>query len=64
MGKTFKGLTDEEFRWMTKRLQGIKISETDYTVSVRPEIVVEVAFNEVQQEPTLSRVASPSDSPE
>jgi DNA ligase-1 len=51
VGKTFKGLTDEEFRWMTKRLQAIKIGETDYTVSVRPEVVVEVAFNEVQHSP-------------
>jgi DNA ligase-1 len=51
VGKTFKGLTDEEFRWMTKRLQAIKVSETDYTVSVRPEVVVEVAFNEVQRSP-------------
>jgi DNA ligase-1 len=51
VGKTFKGLTDEEFRWMTKRLQAIKIEESDYTVSVRPEVVVEVAFNEVQRSP-------------
>ena len=51
VGKTFKGLTDEEFRWMTKRLQAIKVSETDYTVSVRPEVVVEVTFNEVQRSP-------------
>ena len=51
VGKTFKGLTDEEFRWMTKRLQAIKVGETDYTVSVRPEIVVEVTFNEVQHSP-------------
>jgi DNA ligase-1 len=51
IGKTFKGLTDDEFRWMTKRLQAIKVSETDYTVSVRPEVVVEVAFNEVQRSP-------------
>ena len=51
IGKTYKGLTDEEFRWMTKRLQAIKVGETDYTVSVRPEIVVEVTFNEVQHSP-------------
>jgi len=51
VGKTFKGLTDEEFRWMTKRLQALKVSETDYTVTVRPEVVVEVAFNEVQRSP-------------
>ncbi len=47
----FKGLTDEEFRWMTKRLQAIKVSETEYTVAVRPDVVVEVAFNEVQRSP-------------
>jgi DNA ligase-1 len=51
VGKTFKGLTDDEFRWMTKRLQAIKTGETDYTVSVRPEVIVEVAFNEVQRSP-------------
>ncbi len=51
VGKTFKGLTDDEFRWMTKRLQALKVSETDYTVTVRPEVVVEVAFNEVQRSP-------------
>ena len=51
VGKTFKGLTDEEFRWMTKRLQAIKVSETEYTVSVHPEIVVEVSFNEIQRSP-------------
>jgi DNA ligase-1 len=51
VGKTFKGLTDDEFRWMTKRLQVIKVSESEYTVSVRPDVVVEVAFNEVQRSP-------------
>jgi DNA ligase-1 len=49
IGKTFKGLTDEEFRWITKRLQTLKISETPSTVRVRPEIVVEVAYNEIQK---------------
>jgi DNA ligase-1 len=49
VGKTFKGLTDEEFRWMTQRLQRNKINETEYTLSVHPEIVVEIAFNEVQR---------------
>ncbi|MCW3978680.1 MAG: ATP-dependent DNA ligase, partial [Candidatus Bathyarchaeota archaeon] len=48
IGKTFKGLTDEEFRWMTERLQGLKERETPGTVHVRPELVVEVAFNEIQ----------------
>jgi DNA ligase 1 len=49
VGKTFKGLKDEEFRWMTQRLQRNKISETEYTLSILPELVVEVAFNEVQR---------------
>ena len=51
IGKTFKGLTDEEFGWMTRRLQGLKVRETEQTVYVRPEIVVEVAFNEIQRSP-------------
>jgi len=51
IGKTFKGLTDEEFKWMTSRLQELKISETDYTVHVGPQIVVEVAYNEIQRSP-------------
>ncbi len=51
VGKTFKGLTDEEFTEMTKRLQGIKISESEYTVYVKPSIVVEVAYNEIQKSP-------------
>jgi DNA ligase-1 len=49
LGKTFKGLTDEEFRVMTKRLQELKIRETPYTVYVKPSIVVEVAYNEIQR---------------
>jgi DNA ligase-1 len=51
LGKTFKGLTDEEFTWMTGRLQSIKLDETRQTVRVRPEVVVEVAFNEIQRSP-------------
>lgn len=51
IGKTFKGLTDEEFQWMTETLQQLKISETDYTVYVRPQIVIEVAYNEIQRSP-------------
>jgi len=51
VGKTFKGLTDEEFRWMTRRLRGLKVRETGQTVHVRPEVVVEVAFNEIQRSP-------------
>jgi len=51
IGKTFKGLTDDQFRWMTERLQNLKVSESGYTVHVRPELVVEVAFNEIQRSP-------------
>ncbi|MCU0860926.1 MAG: ATP-dependent DNA ligase [Methanomassiliicoccales archaeon] len=51
VGKTFKGLTDEEFERMTARLLSLKVSEGKYTVRVRPEVVVEVAFDEVQRSP-------------
>ncbi len=51
IGKTFKGLTDAEFKWMTENLQKLKISATNYTVHVRPQIVVEVAYNEIQRSP-------------
>ncbi|MHA1649783.1 MAG: ATP-dependent DNA ligase [Candidatus Helarchaeota archaeon] len=51
VGKTFKGLTDEEFQDMTANLQKIKTYKTQYTVYVKPQIVVEVAFNEIQKSP-------------
>jgi len=51
IGKTFKGLTDAEFKGMTENLQKLKTSETNYTVQVRPQIVVEVAYNEIQRSP-------------
>ncbi|MBO3802604.1 MAG: ATP-dependent DNA ligase [Candidatus Brockarchaeota archaeon] len=51
IGKTFKGLTDEEFVQMTDRLRSAELSQNGYTVRVRPEIVVEVAFNEIQRSP-------------
>ena len=51
VGKTFKGLTDDEFRWMTEKLLSLKVAEDGATVFVRPEVVVEVAFNEVQKSP-------------
>jgi len=51
VGKTFKGLTDAEFDMITKRLQELKIRETKWTVHVKPEIVVDVAHNEVQKSP-------------
>ena len=51
IGKTFKGLTDEEFEWMTKKLQGIMTSEERWGVRVRPDLVVEVDYNEIQKSP-------------
>jgi DNA ligase-1 len=51
VGKTFKGLTDQEFTEITPKLFGLKAKETDYTVYVKPSIVVEVAFNEIQHSP-------------
>ena len=51
IGKTFKGLTDEEFEWITKRLLELKLSDDGYTVKVKPRIVVEVAYNEIQRSP-------------
>jgi DNA ligase-1 len=51
VGKTFKGLTDDEFSILTKRLLRIKTRESGYTVVVKPSIVVEVAFNEIQRSP-------------
>ena len=51
VGKTFKGLTDREFTEMTERLRALAISDEGYTVSVRPEVVVEVDYNEIQRSP-------------
>jgi len=51
VGKTFKGLTDAEFDMITKRLQALKTRESKWTLHVKPEIVVEVAHNEVQKSP-------------
>jgi DNA ligase-1 len=51
LGKTFKGLTDEMLVWQTARLLELEIGRDDYTVFVRPELVVEVAFNDVQSSP-------------
>ena len=52
VGKTFKGLTDREFTEMTERLQGLAIADDGYTVRVRPEVMVEVEYNEIQKSPT------------
>jgi DNA ligase-1 len=48
VGKTFKGLTDEEFQAMTERLLALERSRQRGTVFVQPQVVVEVLFNEIQ----------------
>jgi DNA ligase-1 len=51
IGKTFKGLTDQMLTWQTQALLELQASSDDYTVYVRPQLVVEIAFNEVQRSP-------------
>jgi DNA ligase-1 len=51
LGKTFKGLTDEMLRWQTEKLLSLETGRDSWTVSVRPELVVEIAFNEIQESP-------------
>ena len=51
LGKTFKGLTDELLEWQTRRFLDLEIGRDRYTVFVRPELVVEIAFNDVQASP-------------
>jgi DNA ligase-1 len=51
LGKTFKGLTDEMLAWQTERFLALEIARDAYTVYVRPELVVEIAFNDVQESP-------------
>ena len=51
LGKTFKGLTDELLAWQTKELLAREIARDAWTVYVKPELVVEIAFNDVQASP-------------
>jgi DNA ligase-1 len=52
LGKTFKGLTDKLLTWQTGRLLELAVGPTDqWVVRVRPELVVEVAFDGVQASP-------------
>ena len=49
LGKTFKGLTDEMLRWQTETFTRLERARDGYTVYLRPELVVEIAFNEIQE---------------
>ena len=51
LGKTFKGLTDAMLAWQTEELLKREVARDDWTVRVRPELVVEIAFNDLQASP-------------
>ena len=51
LGKTFKGMTDEMLAWQTERLQELETSREGIAVYVRPELVVEIAFDGLQTSP-------------
>ena len=49
LGKTFKGLTDATLEWQTQEFLKREISRDEWTVHLRPELVVEIAFNDLQE---------------
>lgn len=51
LGKTFKGMTDEMLAWQTKELLARELGREGHIVHVRPELVAEIAFNDVQRSP-------------
>jgi DNA ligase 1 len=51
LGKTFKGITDDMLAWQTTRFLELETSRDEHTVYLRPELVVEIAFNELQESP-------------
>ena len=48
LGKTFKGMTDAMLKWQTEQLLAYAIERDEWVVRVRPELVVEVTFNDLQ----------------
>ena len=54
LGKTFKGLTDAMLEWQTAHLLTLETARDAYVVHVRPSLVVEIAFNELQASPTYA----------
>jgi DNA ligase-1 len=54
LGKTFKGMTDEMLAWQTERFLELETNRDAYTVYVRPELVVDIAFDGVQDSPRYS----------
>ena len=51
LGKTFKGMTDAMLAWQTEELLKREVTRDEWTVRVRPELVVEVTFNDLQASP-------------
>jgi DNA ligase-1 len=51
LGKTFKGLTDEMLTWQTNKFLELELARDAHTVHLRPELVVEIAFNDIQESP-------------
>lgn len=51
LGKTFKGMTDAMLAWQTERLGALAIGREEHVVHVKPQFVVEIAFNDVQESP-------------
>ncbi|NJP52938.1 ATP-dependent DNA ligase [Streptomyces sp. SBST2-5] len=49
LGKTFKGMTDKMLAWQTERLRELAVEEDGYVVRVRPELVVEIAYDGLQR---------------
>ncbi|WP_329214569.1 ATP-dependent DNA ligase [Streptomyces sp. NBC_01485] len=49
LGKTFKGLTDALLTWQTERLTGLAVEDDGHVVTVRPELVVEIAYDGLQR---------------
>ncbi|MFJ1598672.1 ATP-dependent DNA ligase [Streptomyces sp. NPDC088261] len=49
LGKTFKGLTDVMLEWQTGRLRELAVRDDGFTVTVRPELVVEIAYDGLQR---------------
>ncbi|KOU63432.1 ATP-dependent DNA ligase [Streptomyces sp. MMG1533] len=49
LGKTFKGMTDAMLTWQTGRLQELAVDTEGHVVTVRPELVVEIAYDGLQK---------------
>ncbi|MBT0995266.1 ATP-dependent DNA ligase [Cellulomonas sp. DKR-3] len=49
LGKTFKGMTDAMLAWQTERFRELEVADDGWTVTLRPEQVVEIAFDGLQR---------------